>query len=84
VQVPVVWSQTPLPHAEQAAPPVPHDAGDSEEYGSHVPVTPPLQQPLGHEVELHWQTPAPSHACPLGQAPQVAPPVPQEPLFWLP
>ncbi len=83
VQLPVVWSQTPFAHDEHAAPPVPHDVGDSEAYGSHVPFTPPLQQPFGHDVELHSHTPAPSHPCPLLQAPQVAPPLPQEPLFWL-
>src|SRR5580658_1586471 len=35
------------PHAVQAAPPVPQESLPCPEYGSHVPVGPPLQQPFG-------------------------------------
>jgi hypothetical protein len=34
-------------------PPVPHEPVLSEAHASHVPVLPPLQQPLGHEVASH-------------------------------
>ncbi len=57
----------PVAHAAQVAPPVPHDALDSEPYGSQVPVLPPLQQPLGHDVASHTQTP-PRQRFPEGQA----------------
>jgi hypothetical protein len=43
-----------------------------------VPVGPPLQQPWEHEVALHTQLPEPSQVWPDGQAPHVAPFLPQD------
>jgi hypothetical protein len=79
-QTPIVqvW---PLPlHAPQAAPIVPHDVGDCDAYGSHVPVL-ALQQPLGHEVASHTH-PADDllHSSPEPHAPHAAPPTPHD---WL-
>jgi len=43
----------------------------------------PLQQPPAQDVALHTHSP-PLQACPAAHAPHAAPPVPQEPLDWLP
>jgi hypothetical protein len=85
-----VASQTQLPvdglhscpaaQAAQLAPPVPHEAFDSDAHGTHVF---PRQQPFGHEVasQTHW--PVPLHSWPDVHAPQVAPPAPHEALVSL-
>jgi len=65
-------------HAEQAAPPAPHEELDSLENDSHV--VPPLQQPA-HAVPPHEHAP-PEHVCPEEQAPQAAPPAPQSASDW--
>jgi hypothetical protein len=57
VHVPLVVSQTPFPHAEQVAPLVPHEAGDSDAQGWQLPAEPPLQHPEGHEAALQTQLP---------------------------
>jgi hypothetical protein len=64
---------------------VPHEALDSLAYASHVPLAPPLQQPLGQIVPLQPQ-PALELVQPLfaGHAAHVAPPVPHWALVWLP
>ncbi len=38
----------------------------------------PLQQPFGHEVELHTHWPEPLHAWPAAHAAHARPPAPQE------
>jgi len=73
----VVLHAWPEAQAPQATPPAPQEAFVSDEYASHVPLD--VQQPLGHEVELHTHWPLPSHAWPAGHAPHAAPPFPQEP-----
>lgn len=45
----------PAGHIVHVAPAVPHVDGDSDAQGTHVPVGPPLQQPLGHELASHTQ-----------------------------
>jgi hypothetical protein len=81
VHVPLVVSQSPLPHAAQAAPPVPHEDADSELHASHVPVAPPLQHPVGHEVASQTQVPLLLlHSRPAPHAPQLAPAAPQDAL----
>ena len=65
----------------QVAPPVPHEDADCDEYGSQVPVAPPLQQPLAHEVPSQVHLPLPVlHSRPELHAVHVAPAVPHEPL----
>jgi hypothetical protein len=67
---------SPVLHAVQAAPAVPHDAADCEAYGSHVL---PLQQPFGHETASQTHFPVLLlHSCPEAHALQLAPPVPHE------
>jgi len=79
--VPLVVSHSPLPQAAQVAPPVPHDEADSELHDSHVPVAPPLQHPVGQEVESHTQVPVLLlHSSPVPHAPHAAPVVPHDPL----
>ena len=69
------WPDTQGPHA---APPVPHEVLDSDAYRTHVPVGPPLQQPVGHDVESHTHCPTPLHSCPDGHAAHAAPPAPHD------
>jgi len=69
---------SPVPHAEQFAPPVPQEPLDSDAHASHVPVGPPLQHPLGHELASHTQLPVALHSWPAGHALHAAPPVPHE------
>ena len=77
--VPLVVSHRPLPQAAQVAPAVPHEPLDSDDHDSHVPVGPPLQQPLGHEIESQRHAPRLLlHSSPVAQAEQAAPAVPQE------
>ena len=46
MHVPLLLLQSsPIPHAEQVAPAVPHEPLDSAAHSSHVPVGPPLQHP---------------------------------------
>lgn len=60
-------------HAPHAAPPVPHDVGDSCAHGTHAPLA--LQHPFGHDAAVHSHVPA-EHTCPaphaLPQPPQLA------------
>jgi hypothetical protein len=82
------------PQLEHVAPAVPHDPVDSWAKSSHVPVGPPLQQPLGHVLESHVHVPAvepvPGDALalvsqrPLAQGPHAAPPVPHSELVCEP
>jgi hypothetical protein len=66
-------------HALHAAPAVPHVDADSDAQGTHVPVGPPLQQPLGHELASHTQPCADwLHSRPWPHALQVAPAVPHD------
>ena len=66
----------PPPQPLHAAPPVPHELVDCPEYASQAP--PAVQQPFGHDAPLQTHWPAALHVWPPGQAPQAAPPVPQE------
>jgi hypothetical protein len=61
----------------QLAPDVPHEDIDWEAYGSHVPVTPPTQQPFGHVFALQEHVPIVLSQRPLVQFVQLAPPLPQ-------
>ncbi len=74
---PPVVEQQPPRHAEQVAPPAPHDEIDIDEYASHVPLIPPLQQPLGHVLASHEQVPLVRSQRPFVQDTHAAPPVPQ-------
>lgn len=71
----VVLHSWPVPHALQAAPPVPQELFDSEPSASHVP--PAVQQPLQDEPP-QVQVPD-EHDCPDAHAEQAAPPVPHVP-----
>jgi hypothetical protein len=66
----------PIAHAAHAAAPVPHEPFDSDAYGSHAPVGPPLQQPLGHVSVSQVQRPLVVSQSPLAHAAQAAPPAP--------
>ena len=66
----------PDPQAEQLAPPVPQEPFDSDVYASHVPLVPPTQQPLGHVVASHEQTPAVLSQRPFAQDAHATPPIP--------
>jgi hypothetical protein len=85
-QVPLALLQSrPDPHAEHAAPAVPHEPLDSDAHSSHVPVGPPLQQPFGHDAASHTHCPLPVlHASPAAHALQVVPPAPHDELDSLP
>jgi hypothetical protein len=72
----VVLHSCPVAQAPHVAPPVPHDAVDSEAYTSHVPIVPPLQQPLGQVFALHEHRPTVVSHSALPHAWQAAPPVP--------
>ena len=74
---PLLWSHSwPEPHAAQLAPPVPHEPCDSEAYGSHVPVAPPLQHPFGQVVASHLHAPIVLSQTPFEHEAHAAPPVP--------
>jgi hypothetical protein len=81
MHLPLALHSCPDAHAAHAAPPVPHDEADSDEYGSQLL---PLQQPPAQEVALHTHWPVPLQPCPVAQALHAAPPVPQELLDSLP
>lgn len=78
--------QTPIEHvwplplqAPHAAPMVPHEVGFCAEYGSHVPVLPPLQQPLAHEVASHTHAADDLlHSSPEPHAAHAAPAAPHD------
>jgi len=67
---------SPVGHAAQLAPPVPQEPADSDANVSHVPVVPPLQQPLGHVVASHAHAPVVVSHRPCEQEAQIAPPAP--------
>ncbi len=84
-QVPFVVSHRPLLHALQSAPLPPHFAPVCEAYGTHVPPTVAVQQPIEHDVASHTHWPLLlSHSWPVAQPAQAAPPVPHDPLLWAP
>jgi hypothetical protein len=71
---------------KHAMPPVPQELALSFAQSSQVPVVPPLQQPLAHEVpsQMHWPevaSPEVSQRRFAAQPPQVAPAVPHEVLL---
>jgi hypothetical protein len=66
--------------AAHAAPPAPHEAFDSEAYGSQAPLA--VQHPFGHDTPLQPHVPLLVHTWPVPHPVQAAPPVPHEPLFW--
>jgi hypothetical protein len=73
----VVLQVSPVPHGAQLAPAVPHEVGDSDAHGWHVPLA--VQQPIGHEVASHTHVPlVVSHSWPLGHAAHWAPPAPHD------
>ncbi len=74
--VPAVRSQTPVEHAAQEAPAVPHEEVDSDAHAWHAPAE--VQHPFGHDVASHTQLPAELHSWPVGHALHVVPPAPQE------
>lgn len=84
MQAGVVFGGSPAePQDPQAVPAEPHASAVSEANGRQVPVTPPLQQPFGHEVLLQMQLPAVpslevSHTRLGAQPAQVAPAVPHD------
>ena len=72
-----------VPHGAHVAPAVPQVV-PSLAQGTHVPVVPPLQQPLGHDVASHTHWPLLlSHSRPVPHPPQVAPLEPHELLLSL-
>lgn len=71
VHEPLLQSGLGCEQGEQFAPPVPQDVADWPEYGTQ---TPPLQQPLGHEVASQTHCPVVLlHSWPVGHIAQVAP-----------
>jgi len=76
----VLLHSCPDAHGPQLLPPAPQEPLDSEAYASHVPVVPPLQQPLGHEVasQTHW--PLPLHSWPKAHALHATPDAPHDEL----
>ena len=58
------------------APDAPQEPLDSDPYASHVPLAPPLQQPLGHVLESHAHTPVVRSHRLFAQEPHAAPPFP--------
>jgi hypothetical protein len=76
---PAALQVCPVAHAPQAAPPTPHEDGDSAEKASHVPVE--VQHPLGHEVASQTHFPVLTlHTWPDGHPAHVAPLAPQDAL----
>jgi hypothetical protein len=81
--LPVVESHScPATHAAHVAPPVPHDAVDSRAYASHVPVGPPLQQPLGQVLVSHVHCPLVVSQTPFMHGLHVAPTAPHSDADW--
>jgi len=85
VQLPLVVSHSPLVQGEHVAPAVPHEPLPCAPQSSHVPVTPPLQQPFAQDEAEPLQMQVPAFASPVlsqvrfaPQPEQVAPAVPQE------
>jgi hypothetical protein len=76
MQAPAVfWLQSwPVAQAAHAAPPVPHEVGDSLAYGSQVPAD--VQHPVGHVFTSQAQTPPVVSHSPLLHEEHVAPAVP--------
>ena len=72
---PAPQHSTPVPHAAQAAPELPHDEFDSPLSPSQLPA---LQQP-GHDVPPQEHAP-PEHDCPDPHALQATPPAPHSAL----
>ena len=69
----------PVPvHDVQVLPPFPHDEFDSLLSVSHVPLAPPLQQPLGQVCESQLHEPLVVSHSAFPQPVQVAPAVPHE------
>ena len=78
-QVPLVVSHRLFAHGPHVAPAVPHEAPVCEPHGWQVPIGPPLQQPLGHDVASQMHVPfALLHSSPVAHGAQVAPAVPHE------
>lgn len=74
----LVLHVSPLGQPPHMTPAAPHMVFVSLAYASHVV---PLQQPLGHEVELHATTHLPAVHVPVPQATQLTPPVPHVPVL---
>ncbi len=66
-------------HMAQVAAPTPHRGVDSEAYGRHVPVLPPLQQPFGQVSASHVHVPAVVSQRLFPQPAHSTPPVPHWP-----
>jgi hypothetical protein len=66
----------PAGHAAQLPPPVPQEPFDSDAYASHVPLRPPMQQPFGHVLTSHEQSPSVLSQRPFAQAAHALPPEP--------
>jgi hypothetical protein len=78
-QVPFVLSQTPFEQGAHIEPAVPQSDGVSDPNARHVPLDPPSQHPLGHDVTSQTHVPfALSHSLPVGHAAQLAPMVPHD------
>ena len=78
----VLLHSCPEAHAAHAPPAAPHEEADSAPYTSHVPVAPPLQQPLPQVLAPHEQRPLVVSQRPFGQDAHVAPPVPHCVAVW--
>ena len=63
-------------HGAHVAPDAPQEPLDSDPYASHVPLVPPLQQPLGQVLASHAQTPVVRSHRLFAQEPHAAPPLP--------
>ena len=63
-------------HVAQVAAPVPQDAFVWLVYASHVPLVPPLQQPVGHVLASQEQVPLVVSQTPFEHIEHVAPPLP--------
>ena len=73
---PLALHAWPIAQPAQAAPPVPHEEADSDEYASQGPVVPPLQHPFGHVFASQVQVPVVVSHRPLAQLAHAAPPAP--------
>ena len=60
----------------QVAPDTPQEPLDSDAYASHVPLAPPVQQPLGQVLASHAQTPVVRSHRLFAHGPHAAPPLP--------
>lgn len=69
-------------HAPHCWPAWPHEAVDSLAYTSQVPAVPPLQQPFGHVLLSHSQTPVVVSQRLLPHGPQAPPPFPHWDGVW--